>query len=445
MMNKPRTRRALVVGITLTIVLLAQLPNLVVQISLRQGNNQRREIDQEIDGRVAELKRTTVDPENPDAISKALDALQAERQVRKAEHLAQQTQGWYRRLKQVNALVPLLWLPAGAHELYQHPPRWTWAYLAGMGVMSAGFLTLSYRSMIHQVTGRDRGWIWFRGTGFRRTGLSSARIGPVISPGLLGRVLPGIHPQTQTALLGNLACLWRAPETKLAILIPLCAMGSLVLVIALQPIKEVSVWLSAWTSVGLIGTVSFFSMILCANVFGMDRDGFRAYMLMPIERYRLLIGKNLSVVPLILVVDLIGMLVIALLWPAEYYHLVASLLQIPSQFCLICVIGNLTSTFFPLRLSSSHGRPQDLNLVAGLVHGLASLWSFLLAIPAVAGLAAEFYLRTRHAWNIPLYLIVSLLECWAALYVYRQVIVTQGHYLQQREPKIIQQLSQSGE
>ena len=70
--------------------------------------------------------------------------------------------------------------------------------------------------------------------------------------------------------------------------------------------------------IGGLAVLTFMCMMLMSNAFGMDRNGFRCFVLMPIRRQDILLGKNiayLSLIALLAGLGALGMQYIATVGP----------------------------------------------------------------------------------------------------------------------------------
>src|SRR5262249_6136722 len=125
-------------------------------------------------------------------------------------------------------------------------------------------------------------------------------------PLLVERRLPWLPEEIAALTLATIRSLLRAPELKMAFVMPL-VFG---LIFVLLPMSSqlhaagAAVW-SGFIVTG-VGMVASFSIApTMANVFGLDRNGFRALVLLPTRRDYILVAKNLAFFPFVLLVSLI--------------------------------------------------------------------------------------------------------------------------------------------
>jgi hypothetical protein len=250
MVNK-RRRRAIVVWITLGFVLFFQLPGLLINSRL--------------------LGRT------PSRRARSALSSNENRQSEQAEALA--------RIVRAHLIVPLGWPGYGAMSLKQGS-AWPALGATALSVM-VGTLGLmrSYRTTLR----------FYQGAA---DGTQSPR--PLAKPGhargtlLVERQLPWLADDTAALTLATFRSLLRAPELKMALIMPIVASAGLssILFRGFKYALNHSVAGFASTIAAVLAVFSFAPMM--ANVFGLDRDGFRGLVLLPTRRDRILLAKNLE-------------------------------------------------------------------------------------------------------------------------------------------------------
>ena len=258
MVNK-RRRRAIIMGVTMALVLLAQLPNLVTNVWFR--------------GRHANP---------PQVVSTS--------QVQTTRDAGQMPSVF----DLAHRCVPLLWLPFGAKTLAEGrvwPAIWG---AFGMFAIGAWGLAHAYRSTLR----------FYRGgkTGKLAPPPSAMRTIRTDKKILVERRIPAVPEEAGALALASLRSMSRAPEVKMALATNVLLFAFLgasmllrravVLPAAVQPFVA-----SATVTVALMGLVQ-----VMFNHFGFDRGGFRAIVLLPTPRRHILLGKNLALLPVALTV-----------------------------------------------------------------------------------------------------------------------------------------------
>jgi hypothetical protein len=199
-------------------------------------------------------------------------------------------------------------------------------------------------------------------------------------------------------------------------------------------------------AVSAIAMTLFGVMQLMINVFGNERGGFRAFVLMPVARRDILLGKNLVIAPLAAMMALVVVVVIQIVLPMRIMHFLATLIQFVPAYLLICLVGNMTSMFAPMPVSAGSLKPIQPKFVPMMVHMFAIMMMPLVLLPAVGALVIELLLDkfAGGRW-FPLYLITSAVEFPLAVIFYRFLLNKQGHLLQHREAKILEVVSSNVE
>src|SRR5206468_7346 len=118
-----------------------------------------------------------------------------------------------------------------------------------------------------------------------------------LRPAFLEREVPWLSEQAAAIALACFRSLTRAPEAKMLLLTPVFMVvifGSMLLRRNADP----SEFLRPLYASGGILMILFSLVQLSGNQFGFDRSGFRTFVLSSASRKDILLGKNLSVMPL---------------------------------------------------------------------------------------------------------------------------------------------------
>ena len=192
-------------------------------------------------------------------------------------------------------------------------------------------------------------------------------------------------------------------------------------------------------AIGGMAFVLFGLVQLMANQFGFDRDGFRVFVLSAARRRDILMGKNLSFAPLAVGMAVILLIVLQVLCPLRWDHLLAMIPQFLSMFMLFCILTNLLSIYAPLHVAAGSLKPTNARLATALLHMLGFMVFFPISqamtlFPWGAGFALNFLGRGS---GIPICLLLSLLECAVIAVIYHFSLDGLGYLLQTREQKIL--------
>src|SRR5262249_6318544 len=168
---------------------------------------------------------------------------------------------------------------------------------------------------------------------------------------------------------------------------------------------------------------------LACNQFAFEEGGMRTLILSPMERRRILIGKNIAVVVLALVFStallIINGLVFRDLTPSAILFATLSFVIFAS---LMSIIGNWFSIRFPKRMQ--FGKRLNLSGVAGL---LLIPMIFLLAAPPLFSVLAGYYTHNLLIEYVTLGLFAAF-----SVGLYLLVIGFQGRSLARREIEILE-------
>ncbi|MHB8972842.1 MAG: hypothetical protein ACYC3X_17970 [Pirellulaceae bacterium] len=441
MLNK-RRRRAIIVFVTATFILLVQLPNLInmtVQRDRRGG-----ELDEHM-AAINELQQRISRGElDGSRYNEELAAMERQRQELQNLAGAQRVQRGMRMAVIVNALLPVGWLPYGARAAAQGS---LWPGLLGsLGALTLGCLCLwrSYRTTLRFYTGGFQ-------TGERKR-ISAVEPGAAVrASNFLEHRIRWVPDSAAVVAVGGFRSLTRSPEGKMLLLMPLLLIGVFGTMIVAGRARNVPELARPLLGLGVISiTMLSFTQLLC-NVFGVDRDGFRAFVLSPVRRRDILLGKNLAVAPLTLGVCCLALMVLQLLQPMGFVHFLATLVQMLIAYLLCCLIGNFMSILVPSAVSIGSLKPAKAKVSTILLQILVVFLSPVILLPGIVLFGGELLLDQVMESSgvpsgaglpvgagIPVYLALSLLECAAVVWIYFRSLAFLGRWLQSRERTILE-------
>jgi sorbitol-specific phosphotransferase system component IIC len=258
------------------------------------------------------------------------------------------------------------------------------------------------------------------------------------SEALLERRLPALSEHASIVALANFRALIRAPEAKMVLLSPvimIVVFGGMFLTRPGNPNE----FLRPVMAAGAMTFLLFMLVGLAGNLFGFDRAGFRAFVLSPVSRRDILLGKNLSLVPFAIALMTLAVVLMQVVRPMRADHLIALSLQMIPMYLLYCLVGNFLSIIAPMAMKSGSLAPARPKGMKMLVH-LAFVPMFPLTLaPTLIPLGIEFLLNWAGWWTwFPAYLVFTLAELAVAAYVYARVLNWQGDILQRREQGILE-------
>jgi ABC-2 type transport system permease protein len=430
LMENKRTRGTVIAVTTFLFVALFQIPNLVNMKFMTSRSSARQEMHKELTADLTELQQRLVageiDAEEYSAAAKLADEAYQEKRTAIQEAAAQrrdQAVAW------TNALAPIGWLPYGASAAASGAAASAWLCVLGMSGIGALSLALAYRSTMRAYTGAD--------AKVRRSETRND-VGQSAGATILEKDVPLLTESQSVIALMTLRSLMRAPEAKMALLTPLIftfVFGSMILSGGFEGLPEFT---HPWIAIGAImmSLVGMAQIVL--NMFGLDRHGFRAYVLMPTPRRDVLIGKNMGVLPLAAILSWPLILFAAIVAQMEFTHVVASLLQVLIALLIYFTISNFISITAPVGMAAGTMKPVSMNMSIVLWQFAAVLLIPVAVIPAAAGVAAEQLAQLfGGVEKLPIYLFVTLLEIPLAIWCYRAIVTLQGRLLQEREQAIL--------
>jgi hypothetical protein len=191
---------------------------------------------------------------------------------------------------------------------------------------------------------------------------------------------------------------------------------------------------------GLMAFVLLGLMQLAGNQFGFDRSGFRAFVLAGTRRSDILLGKNMALLPIAVGLGAIGTIAIQIAFPMHIDYFIGAAVQTLSMYLVYCLVSNLLSIFAPTAIAPGSLKPVRPKGIAILIHLLFFFFVLPTALAAtLLPLGIEF-LAKDSVWfaHAPVYLVLSLLETGAILYLYPRALVSQGQLLQMREQRILE-------
>ena len=179
------------------------------------------------------------------------------------------------------------------------------------------------------------------------------------------------------------------------------------------------------------------------SAFGYDRDGFRAFVLSPLKRADVLVGKNLAIGIPTLTSGIVLLVIAQIFKPDHALAFIASLLQMLSCFVLMCVIGNVLSVWFPVGLKRGNMQPANAPMIHKILLYAGVLISpFVVIQPATTFIFVEMLASGEFGkiggW---LYLLLTSIQLIVTWLIYRWSLTPLSEGLWQREPEILETVS----
>jgi hypothetical protein len=443
LMTNPRRRRTVLVVTTMSFVLIAQLPNLFNMLGLwglRRG--QRQPVSETAEWK--ELQRSLSANEiDANEFSQRQQALLQRRQHEDLQANRQFAEQAESKAVLVNQVLPLGWLPLGVKSAAEGNALPAILGCLGMTLIGAASLRRAYRTTIRLYTGDFS-------TGNRKPAAAKVAISKKSTDrkagvGFLEWRLPGLSEPVSAVTLGTFRSLMRSPETKMMLLtLFIMAVAAIGLMIfgprASTGPLQIPVLFRPLFAIGGMIMILFGMLQIMSNQFGLDRDGFRVFVLCAARRRDILFGKNLALAVPTFGTALLLLFVLEIVKPMQIDHFLAMFPLYISMYLLFCLMANLISIYAPLHIAPGTFKPANPKLKTVLLQMLLFMFLFPLAqIPTLLPLGIEAAAE-QLGWTkgVPIFLLLALLECAVICGLYKWLINWQGDLLQRREQQILE-------
>jgi ABC-2 type transport system permease protein len=225
--------------------------------------------------------------------------------------------------------------------------------------------------------------------------------------------------QLQGLLKKELLCFWRDPQLKIRIF----QIAIYVVIFVLLPAFNASngsggdSFYASYTPFTSVAVVFLFMLTLSQNTLGIERQSLTTLFLFPIDRRRLLWGKNLAVF-LIGFVVLVALMIVCLVISHEQTMVLPAAVIGLSGLGITLGWGNFASTYFPRYqapmgqrgYSASGGQAQSggcLNIIMSLVMTVITIVTL---VPVALGIGIPFFMNLPLLWlgTMPLSLVYGV-------------------------------------
>ena len=432
LMVNPRRRRTVIVTLTMSLVLVAQLPNLFINVIWRPWTHKAAPPKlvagpvpgSPTNGIVATNDSRATNPPSPTNQLAVVDA-------------GTPPNPWAIYLR-VHDYVPLLWLSKGAQGLADQrvwPAIWTTLGALAIGLAGMG---RAYASTMRFYQGSESAGV--------AQPLTPA---PVTGPprrNFMERQIPVVPEEVAALSLAFFRSLSRAPEAKMAFLSNVIVIVVLGIMMISHPFPPPGDTAKLFIATGgalfsLLGPLQ----ILC-NQFGFDREGFRALVLLPVSRRRVLLGKNLALAPVVLALGFLLLLALTFMLHLTPLFVLAGLVQMAACYLVLCLVGNFASSLAPYRMAPGSLKPSKVPAKTMVLIFLTHLLFPVLMAPAFLAPALAFGVNHWLGWSMGLVdVAVSLLLLGLTALFYSICLNPLAGFLERREKEILLVVSQEVE
>jgi hypothetical protein len=327
-----------------------------------------------------------------------------------------------------NLVLPPGWLPYTVYGLLQGEWLVAAGTTLGLGILATAGLAIGYRTTVRHYMGAGQ--------------VGSAEDKHQSKPGavpLTARSIPLFSGEVAALTLANFLSYLRHPNIRMLLIMPL-AMGALLLFVYAPRIsgEDANPIARAFLPAAILVWPFFNFGAIIFNIFGIDRHGFRALVLLPAPRYRYLLAKNLALFPFVggLGFAFVG-IGFAFSGSAPQTLLIA-ILQVVQLYLLFCSAGNVISIYFPYAIAADSMRASAASTTTALIGFGSSLLVIVLLIPSALCLVIDDLLRYGWSYQGPsVGVIASLVMISLSVLLYRLALTYAGGLLQQREQRML--------
>lgn len=233
------------------------------------------------------------------------------------------------------------------------------------------------------------------------------------------RSIPGTDPLTSSIVMQTWVAMWRSPEFRLMLLVPLIQPIVLGLLVQYWKLGEAEITRTL-VLLGFAGLQLFTASGQLGNQFGLDRGGFRTWVLSPIPRRAILHGRNIAFGLPVWILAVVMTAGIGVWWGLAWDKLVFVLLALTTFLPMYLLVADLMSILSPFGIPPGTLQPKEFSwkqIVVSLA--LSTLHPTLLclaALPLALELLVERFVPTTAAWPIAAALAVPWLGLSIVLY-----------------------------
>jgi len=178
---------------------------------------------------------------------------------------------------------------------------------------------------------------------------------------------------------------------------------------------------------------------MLGNLFAYDRAGFRAFVLSPIRRDRILLGRNLATTPFLVVQTILLSLAIGIYFGMAIDKLLCAIVLSTSILPLYFLLTNVMSILTPFPLAAGSIQPKQFNLVPVLFSLVLSMIMPAITLVALIPLGLEWTLDAYflNARVIPFAFLLSIPWLVVSITLYRWLLPWEGKLLASREKELL--------
>lgn len=181
------------------------------------------------------------------------------------------------------------------------------------------------------------------------------------------------------------------------------------------------------------------------NVFGVDRDGFRMLVLLPTERRKYFLARNLAMLPFVVGLGLVCVAVAAVVVRPGVRVLAISVMQVGQLYLLFCTVGNFVSILLPAQWAGPGMRARNKSAqFLTVLASFSTLWLLLIPTAVCLFVDASFNYSVGYQ-GVPPGPIISAAFLIGAFLIYRWSLPAAGRLLLHREQYVLDKLTRDRE
>jgi len=421
LMENKRRRRAILVLLPAVFVLVFQIPNLLIAGSkIVHQFRSPRTVSKQLDELIQQQNN-----KESQQIREELDAIRDGKEQRSVQLKSAFLIG--------NKIIPFGWLPYGLSALEKRDVKTAGVCMTGLVAVGTAGLGLGYRSTVRFYMGARRR----RKNGRKKRG-ARKKEEKERSSRLLESTLPFVDDDTSAFVAAQLVSYLRHPNIRMQLVMPVIM--SVVILAVIPSIPAKPALRALMPALILLWPMLGFSMIMF-NMFGVDGEGFRALILLPTERRKYVLGKNLALFPLAGGLCFLFLLAGALVFRFGVASLAIGLMQTVQTYLLFCIAGNFVSLFNPYRFGPDAMRATGLKIFSSLMILGTVFLIPLMMLPTVFCLLVDPVTQliwAHHGFSFGLAVSAAFLT--VTIYAYRRSVIHAGNLLARREQIILDKL-----
>ncbi|MGI9518706.1 MAG: hypothetical protein ACR2NP_16735, partial [Pirellulaceae bacterium] len=314
MVNK-RHKRAIIAGLMFVFIMVSQVPNLLnlTVFEEREKVAEQRKVQQ---SKMKDKWRKMV--KDGEMTAEEFNEREEELSAQNKARRQQEMDAMAHIVRIGNMVIPPGWMPLGIEAAAKR--QWWMPPLCLLGLLGITGLSLhrSYNTTLRLYRGDVAQHKPARSISGKQ--VERPQKMPMFHK-IVGRDLPLLTKHQSAVATGMIAGIGRAPEAKLALFGPFLVMLLVGATLVFRAKSPMPLDFRAFTAIGVCTFAMLGVLTMIQNQFGYDRGGFRIFVLSPVRRRDILIGKNAALAPFAFLLGILGLVVLQIFMPLRITHL----------------------------------------------------------------------------------------------------------------------------